>query len=278
MVKTVVTQEDRELIKHRYLTLGWGRARCGIDLGIGEKIVKRVLEEEGVTLRTKSGSGPQKSKYKMNNNYLQTQGRNQAYFIGLIASDGNISSSDNRVELELASVDLPILEQLRQELELEREIKIYETSSGYVKNKLYFYSAQIKRDLISYGVVPNKTYSKSFSFPKKMQKEYIIDYIRGYFDGDGSVKPSGSNNRPAFQIDGTQLHVLQDMQKYFKEVHSLELRITKQSKTNVQLYRLYCYADTAEKVFELMYKDKEETLYLTRKYDKYKTLLDKYYN
>ena len=42
---------------------------------------------------------------------------------------------------------------------------------------------QLVYDLISHGVIPNKT--KCLVFPK-LEQEYIRHFIRGYFDGDGS--------------------------------------------------------------------------------------------
>ena len=42
-----------------------------------------------------------------------------------------------------------------------------------------------KEDLATYGVVPNKTFL--LKPPYKLSEEFHLDYIRGYFDGDGSI-------------------------------------------------------------------------------------------
>ena len=204
----------------------------------------------------------------MNNNYFSTQSPNMAYMIGFIGADGNLSRTSNRIDLELASVDYEILERMRQELELEREVKVYTCSNGYVKNKLYFSSAQIKKDLMKYGLVPNKTYSEDYSFPYKLEKKYWIDYIRGLFDGDGSIKKGTSI---AFQIDSSKKEILVEIQGFLKEEYGIETQITSGKRTHITLHRLYCYGDSVRKIYEILYTP--NTLYLKRKREKFIEIL-----
>lgn len=48
----------------------------------------------------------------------------------------------------------------------------------------------MKKDLAKYGCVQNKTYI-GFSFPS-IEEKYYYDFIRGYFDGDGSIYCTGN--------------------------------------------------------------------------------------
>ena len=95
----------------------------------------------------------------------------------------------------------------------EREVKDYIASSGYENSKIYFYSEEIKKDLASYHLIPNKTYSPDFIFPDLLKEEFYPDYIRGLFDGDGSIKES--NGTPCWQIDSYSKDIINHLYDYF---------------------------------------------------------------
>lgn len=268
MKKRIFTQEEIDKVIYNYTVLNMGQKRAGAEFHMDDRAVKRLLLENGIHIRTIQESN--KSKYKINHNYFSTQGHNQAYIIGFLGADGNISGKDNRIDLELFPADYEILERIRTEIELERPIKKYECADGYEKNKLYFYSAQIKKDLMEYGLVPNKTYSKDYKFPYKLNQEYIIDYIRGLFDGDGSVKMTGSSI--TFQIDSSNKDILTNIQVFFKEKYGIDTQISEQKEKNVILYRLYCYGEKAKQIYSVLYTP--NSLFLKRKYDKWQELLN----
>lgn len=267
MKKREFTKEEIEKVIYNYTVLHMGQKRAGAEFHMNDRTVKRLLLENGVTI--KSIQETNVSKYKINHNYFSMQGHNQAYIIGFLGADGNISAKDNRIDLELFSADREILEKMREELELERPIKIYECANGYVKNKMFFHSAQIKQDLMKFGLVPNKTYSLDYKFPYALEKQYVIDYIRGLFDGDGSVKEA--NGTVCFQIDSSNKQILVEIQRFLKENYSIEMQIATNKKTNVVLYRLYCYGENSRKIYSILYTP--NSLFLQRKYSKWQELL-----
>lgn len=267
MEKRIFTKEEIEKVIYNYTILKKGQKASGKEFHMNDRTVKRLLIENGVKIRNIQEA--HHTSYKMNDQYFSEQGHNQAYIIGFLGADGNISKKDNRVELELFSEDYEILEKIRKELELERPVKIYQCANGYIKNKLYFYSKQIKKDLLNYGLVPNKTYSEDYKFPYALNKEYIIDYIRGLFDGDGSVKDT--HGTVTFQIDSSNKKLLEEIQKFLKEEYNIETQITFRHEVNIDLYRLYCYGEQSKKIFRVLYTD--GTLFLKRKHDKWLELL-----
>lgn len=267
MKKRIFMQEEIDKVIYNYTVLGMGQKRAGAEFHMSERTVKRLLLENGIHI--KSIQETNVSKYNMNHNYFSTQGHNQAYIIGFLGADGNISAKDNRIDLELFPSDYEILEKIRQELELERPVKVYDCADGYQKNKLFFHSAQIKHDLMEYGLVPNKTYSKDYHFPYKLERKYIIDYIRGLFDGDGSVKKTGSSI--TFQIDSSNKDILVCIQKFLLEEYNIQTELSQQKKTNVILHRLYCYGSQAKAIYDILYTP--NSLFLKRKYDRWQELL-----
>ena len=268
MKKRIFTKEEIDKVIYNYTVLGMGQKKAGAEFNMNDRLVKRLLLENNIPI--KSIQETNVSKYKINHNYFSIQGHNQAYIIGFLGADGNISSKDNRIDLELFPADYEILEKIREELGLERPIKIYECANGYIKNKLYFHSAQIKKDLMNYGLVPNKTYSKDYHFPYILEDKYIIDYIRGLFDGDGSVKMTG--NSLTFQIDSSNKMILRHIQNFLLQNYCIGTEISEQKKKNVILYRLYCYGENAKAIYRILYTP--NSLFLKRKKDKWEELIN----
>lgn len=266
-MKKIVTNEQREKIIYNYTVLKIPMKKAGAEFDFSDKIVKRILVEENIDTNGRK----RKRKYNVNDNYFNVENSNMAYILGFWASDGNVHQKENRLDLELASQDLQILELIKNEIQSERPIKIYQCANGYTKNKLYFWSKNIKDKFIEYGIVPNKTYSELFHAPYKLDKKYWIDYIRGFFDGDGCV--TKNQYTISFSLNCTNRKFLEDIQEYFKEYHNIrtEISTTGMKGRNIPVYRLYCYSLEAIKVYNALYT--KDSLYLKRKKDKWEQLL-----
>lgn len=260
-MKKQINKEHQEKIIYNYTIKNMGLKSCGKKFGYSDKIVKRILLENNIQIR-KVGA---KRLYSINDNYFDTEGSNMAYILGLWAADGNVSSKENRLDLELASKDREILEKINSEINNTRPIKIYQCANGYEKNKVLFWSENIKKRFIEYGVVPNKTYSKDFALPFKLNKKYWIDYIRGFFDGDGCVKKTGHSL--TFELNSLNKDFLIGIQIFFKEFYQIETKIAVANNREKPLYRLYCYGKNAEKIFSVLYTP--NSLFLKRKYEKW---------
>ncbi len=269
-MKREVTLEQKEKIIYNYTVLGKGQKASGAEFGFGDKVVKRILVENNIPIRTKVGG---KRQFHVDDNYFNpnNQSANQAYIIGFLGADGNVNSKENRIDLELWKEDHEILEKIKTEIKCEREIKIYQCANGYEKHKLYFSSEQIKNDLEKFHIVPNKTYSEDYDFPSIIKENYIVDYIRGLFDGDGSVK--WANGTICFQIDSSNKNILIGINNYLKS-KEIKMSFRENHKTNCILHRLYCYGDEAIKIYQILYTP--NSLFLERKKNKWEELLKLY--
>ena len=117
------------------------------------------------------------------------------------------------------------------------------------------------------GCVPNK--SLILTFPNESifkDKSLIRHFIRGYFDGDGTLgkyqhSKSNSTREASLMFVGTESFLI-DLQKYIGKGYLMQ-------KTNCGplTYRLSYSTSKAEKVAEYMYKD--SSIYLERKYNIY---------
>ncbi len=108
---------------------------------------------------------------------------NLAYAVGLIATDGNLSSDGRHIDL--TSKDIEQLQNFEKCLDIE--VKISLKTSGYSDKKyprIQFSDVKFYRWLQSIGLTPKKSLTiGKLSIPKK----YFFDFLRGSFDGDGCI-------------------------------------------------------------------------------------------
>ena len=109
---------------------------------------------------------------------------NKYYILGLIFTDGNLPIK-NKNSFIISNIDLELLEKIKLELNFSGKITT-EHNKKYNKYiyKLQITSPQIRKDLESFGLIPNKT--MSLKFPNIPEK-YLKDFIRGLWDGDGGA-------------------------------------------------------------------------------------------
>lgn len=272
MSKTILTKEQEQEIVYKYTVLNISQNQLHKEYNVSTGTIDRALKRNGVEKRPLSETN--KSKYNINQSFFNKDNLNSdgAYILGLLASDGWVAKDENCVCIELQSLDKQILEDVNKILHNEREIKDYTRANGYQNSKLYFYSAQIKNDLKYYDIIPTKTYDKDLNFIKNIPEQYQIDFIRGFFDGDGCI--TSSNGTLRWQLDGASFNTLKNIQTIFK-TYEIDLTIidTTDTTCTIPRYRLYTYGkETCNHIFQLFYH-KQPTLYLHRKYEKFKELL-----
>lgn len=119
-----------------------------------------------------------------------------AWLLGFLASDGTVSSSDNTIKICLSAKDKEVLEKIKEEVEIENKIVEYTTNNGFDCVDLHWTCAEHKKDLANYGITPNKTFT--IKPPLGLKEEFYIDFIRGYFDGDGSLHCSKNGKTASF--------------------------------------------------------------------------------
>lgn len=270
-----LSQEVIDKIIYDYTINKYGLIKTGKNNGVGERIVRRVLLENKIYIRSRSEaaivSNIQRRQFNVDDNYFSTENSNMAYLLGFLASDGTVDKKNNRIKIGLSSIDKEFLVKIKEELKYEGDILNYITVNGFSVSELTFTSQQIKKDLARYNIVPNKTFT--FKFPKNLNKKYWIDFIRGYFDGDGSVSTAG-NNAIRWQICSATKNVLETIVDFFyEEYHIKKVSILEQPRKNNTLYYFQYSTNATKEIFSILYK--KNSLKLPRKYLKFKELIMK---
>lgn len=115
----------------------------------------------------------------------------KAYWLGMLFTDGSVdkdesSNRQGRIRLQLQEDDLELLEKFKEDLCLDSQI-YQDKRANSTCCSVEFVDDTIYYDLVNFGIVPNKTYECKHIPYDKIPKEYLIDFIRGLYDGDGGI-------------------------------------------------------------------------------------------
>lgn len=122
--------------------------------------------------------------YNINEEYFnQINNKNKAYVLGFIYADGHLNKKSLNITLQ--EKDLEILEFIKRELESTHPIY-----TKIIKDRRYssfnISNVKISKSLISNFNIPSNKSKNNLSIPD-IPEEYISHFLRGVFDGDGSV-------------------------------------------------------------------------------------------
>lgn len=140
-------------------------------------------------------------KYQVNENFFKQWSAEMSYVLGLICADGSVQDSTKHKGpvLRIASKEKEPLEELRDLMSSTHLVREESNKNGqwFV---LSIYSKRIVHDLMSIGIKPRKSWDGTMP---DIPDEYMPDFIRGFFDGDGSVYEvkTPNSNMPGIETD-----------------------------------------------------------------------------
>lgn len=141
---------------------------------------------------------PEKTDY-----FSEIDNPESAYWLGMLAADGSLIPGCNGVKLNLTLEDIGVLAQFRDAPGIHNRVVVYSGRSRELPGgrtyecrddaELDFSSEQIYNDLVDKGITPDK--SHELEWPEEhLPEEYMPDFVRGLFDGDGTISASGSES------------------------------------------------------------------------------------
>lgn len=195
----------------------------------------------------------------------------KAYILGFFAADGCIT--DHEMKIALSSVDIDILYKIKEAMHSEVLIRNYETTCS-LNNKqsnvsvFSIASQYMVKSLRALGYDKDKT--TTCKFPSISNKMYI-HFIRGYFDGDGSMTKYVTNGYTKYSLNicGTESFLL-TLKSFIEENYNFNFnsKLTKRFNTDNCCYSLNMSGKhNCMQFLSLLYDD--SSIYLDRKYNKY---------
>lgn len=137
-------------------------------------------------------------KFYVEDNYFDNiNSEDKAYILGFLVADGAIieekrkTKSTWRIRFSNSIRDKEIIELIHDKICPEATLNIQEPK--YNRRKTPFYCLQWQSEhmcktLMSYNILPRKTFDKKFKLPENLLTDELWrHFIRGFFDGDGHV-------------------------------------------------------------------------------------------
>lgn len=232
---------------------GFSRAEIACQLNIPEWSLKKII--------TKEGWGVQKRTIG-NSAAFGTINEYSAYWAGFIAADGCVDSK-NRLRVMLKAEDITHLEKLKSFLLATHKISVNTTQ--YNRCSLDVTSSELCADLRNnFLIFPRKTDNIELSIIKE---PYMSSFIRGIFDGDGSLCESFSNKNSK---TATTYTTFSSGSEQFITDLFFYLQITIGTNGHLQKF--------SDRKWQIKYNTNDSVLLLNYLYSNAKVYLDRKYN
>lgn len=205
-----------------------------------------------------------------------------AYILGFFVADGYmVKTNRNTHFISFQITDRNLLYAIRDQLNSNHAVRVIQKNIKWKPcYKIQFGSKVMFADLTALGMTQGK--SKTVQVPN-IPERYVSHFIRGYFDGDGSVHFGEYFARDRGKKRVTFMSTFTSGSSRFLE----QIRIVLQDKADIKggtLYKkprgyqlAFSYHDSV-RLFRSMYSDlSERDIYLDRKYNKFKKAIEKMY-
>ena len=272
-LEDLITKEELEKIITMYKN-GVSLRQIEKETHHGRPNISRMLQRLNVKFEN-DGHENHPTQYKFDDSFFERIDNGlKAYWLGFMYADGSIIHEDgrqDRLKLVLAQEDEEILLHFKNDLKSEYPIR-YDTSKNQ-KNSNHqiqviccYTSQKACDDLQNLGCTYNKSLTLEFPTEEQVPKQFIYDFIRGYFDGDGSI--SECNNNYTLSFVGTE-NFIKTLSTYFTGGSVLQDK----RKINSWYYNLGGNLQVL-KAYHLLYDNADR--FMQRKYNKFQVLSEKY--
>ena len=257
---TFTNEQLREFSKK--IEEGVSLTKLGKDIGVDRNILSREIKKY-----LSKNTNFSNRKYKLNENYFENiDSHEKAYWLGFIAADGCVyetGSGSKVLSFNLNYRDKNHLDKFLKAINSTAIIKIIDGAGFGASTKiasLQINSNKMVKDLNNLGIVQRK--SLILSKPN-IEEKYYYDWIRGYFDGDGSITVELSNGNSQINFLGTK-EVLNFIQEVLRPEKINKLHQNNLNKNTFSL--TYGGKSLILQLLDKFYKD--PIVYLDRKYEK----------
>lgn len=208
-----------------------------------------------------------RSKYPVNEDYFEDiNTKEKAYWLGVLYADGAINKNNS---VRLGMKDKDHIEKFKKAIgAINHKIGVTIDKRFTHESECYYISIKSKKmhdDLIKQGC----TEKKSLTIDKipNIKKEFISHFIRGYFDGDGSLHSTFIKGDKIYRISfvGT-FNFLSDIQE---KIHIKKKIVQNGGNNNKSYVFQICSQKDVLEVLNYLYQDATIKEVLDRKYDKY---------
>ena len=257
------TDEQVAYIINKYLNENYTLKQLGKEFNCSYPTIRNLLNKHKIKSRGNKQGYPRDEFYF---NKIDTE--EKAYWLGFLYADGCVHS--NNYEISVNITDREHVEKFKAAIKAFNH-NITEIQDKRFQNAktLYQFSIrdkQLHQDLIKWGCIPQK--SLLINKIPNIPRDYVSHFLRGYFDGDGSLHYLRGTNNYRISFVGTK-DFLNDIQK------ELQTNVSLQSNIAGKAYVLQIAGRRQiERILNYLYNNSKENNRLNRKYQKYLDCLD----
>lgn len=239
-----------------------------LECGVSKRAFSRVLRDEGINTKTKN-------RYTLNENYFEKiDTERKAYWLGLLHADGHYGNDKfNNISISLMEEDKYILLDFMKDIDFSGKLRKAKNSGGYyTENEQYvlnFSSKKMCSDI-------RKLYMRSGEDKTKkilpnIPEEFVRHFVRGFFDGDGSI--SISKNREQNRIRTRYVFSIIGEPSFLDELREfIPIKLIKGKCKTPYLEYAVCNANSRLKMlYDYLYCD--ATACLKRKFNKWNIII-----
>ena len=226
--------------------------------GIHYNTVKRILNKYNIPLKTMAQShyGDERNE----NIFEEIDTEEKAYWLGFLCGDGCIHG--NYIKVVLKHNDINHLKKFRKFLNAE-SVKIIQ-KDNYCSFSIG--CKKIAEDLKKHGCVERKSLILE---PSKIKEEFYYDWIRGLWDADGGISYLVKSNRWQSYLTATK--PICDF--FIKQLNLNTKPFLEHRCSNTYRVHFNGRLNVLDKMNKI-YRNDSATIYLDRKYELYKKLLE----
>ena len=241
-----------------------------------------ALEKGKISVKYRDDSGKVRStvfqKVVVNEDFFSSWRKDVAWVLGIVYTDGHIDpakldnpsriGSNRTAYVSIAQKEPELLYKILRIMECNAKLTtIFGGVCGFT-----IHSNKIYNDLVNIGLKPHK--SLNMRFPN-IPSEYESHFIRGCWDGDGSVGIYQGAFRARFFCGS--LKFIEELVRRLVNVGLPQRRIyVRYTKRGNPFYSIFYGGKDSVKLYEFLYKDTDSSRYLERKHELFKKAYDKF--
>lgn len=270
MSSNKLTDQQKQEITQRYQN-GESCNRISKDYDCSSQNISYILKKRGVVV--KNHKNQLIRKYQLNENYFDViDCEHKAYWLGFLYADGSVWTEHRRerVTIFLQERDRYILELFLKDIGSDSPLSCRppKQSTHQYQYGVTINNKHMSNQLSNLGCHQNKTFTLKFPSDDIVPNELIHHFIRGFWDGDGSILITQQNKKPKLILScvGT-VDICNNIQQILKKELNINSRINIDKRHQKTTRQMFIAGNIqAQKFANWLYKD--ATIYLTRKYEK----------
>ena len=260
----VWSKDQVSYIRDKYVNQNSSLQSLADEFHVSPEALRNMMRRNKIALKgCKQG-------YPRNENYFTNiDTPDKAYWLGILYADGCVLK--NRHEVSLTLIDKEHIEKFKNAIgAINHKITEHHDKRWTEEKIIYVFSIkdnQLVSDLIKWGCISNK--SLVINKIPNIPRDYVSHFLRGYFDGDGSLHYLKGTNNYRISFTCGNADFLEDVKKELQVNTSIQ-----HSKTNNACQLQIAGRHQVERILNYLYKDSKEETRLNRKYQKYLDCLE----